>query len=110
MFSIWRCMNPIHGIFDAFASMMKSSSRITKDQFTFLELSSKPLGEFQPNNQNEDIIDIFHEIYSAYKNNDFFKVGYNLADMSWLLRDPEHDHLSDLWHVEKVEDVEKDVR
>ena len=88
MFAIWRCMNPIHQIFDQFASMMKTSSKITKDQYTFLRLSSKPLGDFAPNNRNEDIIDIFHEIYQSYKNNDFAKMGYNLADMSWLLRDP----------------------
>ena len=107
MFAIWRCMNPIHQIFDSFASMMKSSKRITKNQFEFLEIASKPLGGLEPDNTNEDIVDIFHEIYQDYLNNDFNKMGYNLADLSWILRDPEHDHLYDLWEVERVEDVEK---
>ena len=40
---------------------------------------------------------MFHETYLDYTDDNFSKMGKNLAEMAWLLEDPEHDKLSDLW-------------
>lgn len=110
MFAIWRCMNPIHKIFDHVARAMRASKKVTPDQYRFIEISSKPLADFAADSTNEDIIAIFHEIYTDYQNQDFYRMGYNLADMAWILRDPQDDHLSDLWGYKTVEEVEDVIK
>lgn len=34
-------------------------------------------------------------------------MGYNLADLSWILRNPQEDHLYDLWNLNKVDEIEE---
>ena len=103
-FNIWRAIHPLSNMLSKGSDDLLRHKHITYGMKSFLESQDQDLTSFDPDQENEDILDLFHEAYKNFYDKHFEDLGKDVAEMIWVMGNPKDHHISDLWGIQKAVD------
>ena len=78
------------------------NGHISEDTSSYLKTFGDAINNFHPEMHKEDILNAWTIMYDWYRAKDYEELGKSLADLCWLLEEPDNNHLETILDHDRI--------